>query len=99
MKKLFFLLFTTITLSQNFDESFLDGTIMFKLNYFIEADENNNEKINDGIGLIDDIRNYPFIEEIFSPKFILIPLFFIAPVNAEESSKSNPLKICSPLTN
>ena len=66
MKKIFFLLFTTITLSQNFDESFLDGTIMFKLNYFIEADENNNKKINDGIGLIDDIRNYPFIEEIFS---------------------------------
>ena len=65
MKKIFFLLFTSITLSQNFDESFLDGTIMFKLNYFIEADENNNEKINDGIGIIDDISNYPFLEEIF----------------------------------
>ena len=41
----------------------------------------------------------PFSEEIFSPKLMLTPLFFIASVNAEESSKSNPLKIRSPRTN
>ena len=45
--KLVFVLFTSIVLGQNYDTEFLDGTIVFKLNQFVEASLVNNEKTFD----------------------------------------------------
>ena len=36
MKKYLIILFTNVLISQNFNENFLDGTIMFKLNDYVE---------------------------------------------------------------
>ena len=57
--KLIFVLFTSIVLGQNYNTEFLDGTIVFKLNQFVEASLDNTEKTFDGIGLIENIENYP----------------------------------------
>ena len=59
---LIFVLFTSITIGQEFSSEFLDGTIVFKLNEFVEVDLDNAEKTFDGIGLIENIENYPEIE-------------------------------------
>ncbi len=63
---LIFVLFTSITIGQEFSSEFLDGTIVFKLNEFVEVDLDNAEKTFDGIGLIENIENYPEIENIFN---------------------------------
>ena len=64
--KLIFVLFTSIMIGQNYNSEYLDGTIVFKLNEFIEVNLDNTEKTFDGIGLIDKIENYPEIESIFN---------------------------------
>ena len=64
--KLIFVLFTTIVMGQNYDSEYLDGTIVFKLNQFVEVNLDEIEKTFDGIGLIDKIENYPYIKEIFN---------------------------------
>ena len=68
MKKILvlFFLFTSITIGQEFNSEFLDGTIVFKLNEFIEVNLDDAEKTFDGVGLIDNIENYPEIENIFN---------------------------------
>ena len=53
--KLVFVLFTSIVLGQNYDTEFLDGTIVFKLNQFVEVSLDNTEKTFDGIGLIENL--------------------------------------------
>ena len=53
--KLIFVLFTSIVLGQNHDSEFLAGTIVFKLNQFIEVSLDNAEKTFDGIGVIENI--------------------------------------------
>ena len=67
MKKILvlFFLFTSITIGQEFNSEFLDGTIVFKLNEFIEVNLDDAEKTFDGVGLIEKIENYPEIENIF----------------------------------
>ena len=57
--KLIFVLFTSIVMGQNYDSEYLDGTIIFKLNQFVEVDLDNAEKTFDGIGLIEKTENYP----------------------------------------
>ena len=42
--KLIFFLFTSITIGQEFNSEFLDGTIVFKLNEFIEVNLDDAEK-------------------------------------------------------
>ena len=69
--KLIFVLFTSIVLGQNHDSEFLDGTIVFKLNEFIEVNLDDAEKTFDEIGLIENIENYPEIQNIFSETSIL----------------------------
>ena len=69
--KLFFVLFTSIVMGQNYDSEYLDGTIVFKLNQYVEVNLDNTEKTFDGIGLIENIENYPEIENIFSEINIL----------------------------
>ena len=69
--KLIFVLFTSIVMGQNYDSEYLDGTIIFKLNQFVEVNLDNAEKTFDGIGLIDKIENYPEIENIFSEITVL----------------------------
>ena len=65
MKKYLIILFTNVLISQNFNENFLDGTIMFKLNDYVEYFGESVYKTNDGIGLIDNLSNYPDINLIF----------------------------------
>ena len=65
MKKYLIILFTNVLISQNFNENFLDGTIMFKLNDYVEYSGESVYKTNDGIGLIDNLSNYPKINSIF----------------------------------
>ena len=65
MKKYLIILFTNVLISQNFNENFLDGTIMFKLNDYVEYSGESAYKTNDGIGLIDNLSNYPKINSIF----------------------------------
>ena len=66
MKKvIFFLLVTNIIISQNFEKDFLDGTIIFKLNNFIENNDEIQTKTSDAIGLIENISNYPDLVKIF----------------------------------
>ena len=65
MKKYLIILFTNVLISQNFNENFLDGTIMFKLNDYVEYSGESVYKTNDGIGLIDNLSNYPEINSIF----------------------------------
>ena len=66
MKKvIFFLLITNIIISQNFEKDFLDGTIVFKLNNFIENNDEIQTKTSDAIGLIENILNYPDLVKIF----------------------------------
>ena len=69
--KLIFVLFTSIVLAQNHDSEFSDGTIVFKLNQFVEVNIDNTEKTFDGIGLIENIGNYPEIQSIFSGTSII----------------------------
>ena len=64
--KLIFFLFTSITIGQEFNSEFLDGTIVFKLNEFVEVNLDDAEKTFGGIGLIEKIEDYPEIENIFS---------------------------------
>jgi len=71
MRKLLFikvilLIFTTkLIYAQTFNQDYLDGTIMLKLNYFIESSNTDFDKTNDGIGLIENIFDYPFLNDIF----------------------------------
>ena len=65
MKKYLIILFTNVLISQNFNENFLDGTIMFKLNDYVEYSSESVYKTNDGIGLIDNLSNYPEINSVF----------------------------------
>ena len=65
MKKYLIILFTNVLISQNFNENFLDGTIMFKLNDYVEYSGESVYKTNDGIGLIDNLSNYPEINSVF----------------------------------
>ena len=66
MKKIIiFLLTTNILISQNFEENFLDGTIIFKLNNFIENNDEFQNRTSDKIGLIENILNYPEISKVF----------------------------------
>ena len=65
MKKYLIILFTNVLISQNFNENFLDGTIMFKLNDYVEYSGESVYKTNDGIGLIDNLSNYPEINSLF----------------------------------
>ena len=65
MKKYLIILFTNVLISQNFNENFLDGTIMFKLNDYVEYSGESVYKTNDGIGLIENLSNYPEINSIF----------------------------------
>ena len=65
MKKYLIILFTNVLISQNFNENFLDGTIMFKLNDYVEYSGESVYKTNDGIGLIDNLSNYAEINSIF----------------------------------
>jgi len=71
IKLIFFILFTTIVIGQNYNTEFLDGTIVFKLNEFVEVNLDDAEKTFDGIGLIDKIENYPEIENIFNEITVL----------------------------
>ena len=63
-KILLLLLITSITFGQNSNPNFLDGTIMFKFNNFVEAKDTSN-KILDGIGIKEDVEDYPMLSEIF----------------------------------
>ena len=66
MKKLLILLFTcNILYSQTYNENYLDGTIIFKLNNFTEIIDENITKTPDNIGANIDIKDYPLINEIF----------------------------------
>ena len=66
MKKIIiFLLTTNILISQNFEENFLDGTFIFKLNNFIENNDEFQNRTSDKIGLIENILNYPEISKVF----------------------------------
>ena len=66
MKKLLILLFTcNILYSQTYNENYLDGTIIFKLNNFKEIIDENITKTPDNIGANIDIKDYPLINEIF----------------------------------
>lgn len=66
MKKLLILLLTcNLLFSQNENENFLDGTIVFKLKEFVEINENNSSKSFDNIGLQISITDYPKISQIF----------------------------------
>ena len=69
--KLIFVLFTSIVMGQNYNSEFLDGTIVFKLNEFIEVNLDDAEKTFDEIGLIENIENYPEIHSIFSETSIV----------------------------
>ena len=69
--KLIFFLFTSITIGQEFNSEFLDGTIVFKLNEFIEVNLDDAEKTFGGIGLIEKIEDYQEIENIFSEITVL----------------------------
>jgi subtilisin family serine protease/photosystem II stability/assembly factor-like uncharacterized protein len=65
MRKILLLLFiSSITFGQNSNPNFLDGTIMFKFNNFVEAKDTSN-KILDGIGIKEDVEDYPMLSEIF----------------------------------
>ena len=55
--KLIFFLFTSITIGQEFNSEFLDGTIVFKLNEFVEVNLDDAEKTFGGIGLIEKIED------------------------------------------
>ena len=55
-KILLLLLITSITFGQNSNPNFLDGTIMFKFNNFVEAKDTSN-KILDGIGIKEDVED------------------------------------------
>ena len=63
-KILILLLITSITFGQNINPNFLDGTIMFKLENFVEAKDTSN-KILDGIGIKEEIEDYPILSDIF----------------------------------
>ena len=71
MKKLIFLpiilliLATKLINAQTFNEDYLDGTIMFKLNDLIEVSASDYEKTDDGIGLVENISDYPYLNDIF----------------------------------
>ena len=71
MKKLFFLPITFLILStklisaQTFNQDYLDGTVMFKLNYLFEPNVSDYEKTDDGIGLVENISDYPYLNDIF----------------------------------
>ena len=69
--KLIFFLFTSIIIGQEFNSEFLDGTIIFKLNEFVEVNLDDAEKTFDGIGLIENIQNYTEIQDIFNEITIL----------------------------
>ena len=61
-----FLLFTNLIFSQTFDKDFLDGTIIFKLNNYVEPNlDTLIMKSDDNIGLKTDLNNYPKIKNIF----------------------------------
>ena len=64
--KLIFILITSIAIGQEHDSEFLDGTILFKLNEVVQVNLENVEKTNDGIGIIQQIKDYPKIEAIFN---------------------------------
>ena len=61
---LILLLITSITFGQNINPNFLDGTIMFKFENFVEAKDTSN-KILDGIGIKEKIEDYPILSDIF----------------------------------
>tara|TARA_A100000164_G_scaffold380013_1_gene426130 strand:+ start:3841 stop:6630 length:2790 start_codon:yes stop_codon:yes gene_type:complete len=63
-KILILLLITSITVGQNSNPNFLDGTIMFKFESFVEA-KDTSIKILDGIGIEENIEDYPEISDIF----------------------------------
>jgi len=77
MKKLFFLPITFLILStklisaQTFNQDYLDGTVMFKLNYLFEPNVSDYEKTDDGIGLVENISDYPYLNDIFDEINIL----------------------------
>ena len=60
-----FLLFTNLIFSQTFDKDYLDGTIIFKLNNYIEPNVDTLIMKSDKIGLEDDLNDYPKIKNIF----------------------------------
>lgn len=80
MKRLaIFLLFTNIIFSQTFEKGFLDGTIIFKLNNYVEPNIDVLKKKFDNIGLESDLKDYPKIKKIFADVNIISferPSFF-----------------------
>ncbi len=60
-----FLLFTNLIFSQTFDKDYLDGTIIFKLNNYVEPNVDTLIMKSDNIGLEDDLNDYPKIKNIF----------------------------------
>ena len=60
-----FLLFTNLIFSQTFDKDFLDGTIIFKLNNYVEPNVDTLIMKSDNIGLEADLNDYPKIKNIF----------------------------------
>ena len=63
-KILILLLITSITFGQNINPNFVDGTIMFKFEIFVVAKDTSN-KILDGIGIKEEIEDYPILSDIF----------------------------------
>jgi len=63
--KILFVLFTTTVIGQNYDAEFLDGTIMFKLNNFVEINQEDINKTFDNIGIIETIDDYPELIDVF----------------------------------
>ena len=63
-KILLLLLITSFTYGQDINTNFREGTIMFKLKNFVEAKDTSN-KILDGIGIEENIEDYPVINGIF----------------------------------
>ena len=67
MKKIILLLLTcNFIYGQTINESFLDGTIIFKLKDFVEVNDKSLIKSSDNIGLEVKIMDYPEIENIFN---------------------------------
>ena len=69
-KILILLLITSITFGQNINPNFVDGTIMFKFENFVEAKDTSN-KILDGIGIKEEIEDYPILSDIFRNNSII----------------------------
>ena len=69
-KILILLLITSITFGQNSNPNFVDGTIMFKFENFVEAKDTSN-KILDGIGIKEEVEDYPILSDIFRNNSII----------------------------